>query len=355
MKIIIWIFSYNELDAQKLRFVNNENDFEIIFVNFSDINNYIYFNYYSEDITYKLLYVNIEKNKLIHFIDIDKISLISLENFDINKTDDNQNIIEYWNSFQNNDNQISDKTFNYKKVKEKFFGLLNDNKDNLNELNKHKVLTNLNFKIYYEKSLNFINSNSFNEFNKFCFRFNINFEYLDTLNNKFKFSDFKTEIQRNERKFQNIFTYNFIELKTIEIKFNNEKICKKCNKKIKSENFYFCKECNNFYICEDCFEKEKINIEQIINDDLFFNSFVMNKDELKNSIESLNSIVSINNNKTNKMFLHEHPLIFSFNKIDNFKSIIIKDIYNKFKIKMKKEMLIYVRFVMVIFIMILCF
>ena len=346
MKFIICIFSYNELDAQKLRFVNyekfinyNENDFEIIFVNSSDINNYIYFNYYSEDITYKLLYVDIEKNKLINFIDIDKISLISLETYDINKSDDNQNIIEYWNSLQINDNQISEnnKNFNYKKVKEKFFNLLNDNKDYLNELNKHKILTNLNFKIYYEKSLNFIKNNSFNEYNKNCFRFNINFEYLDTLKYKFKFSDFKTEIQRNERKFQNIFTYNFIELKTIEIIFNKEKVCKKCNEKIKSEGFYFCKDCKNYYICENCFDKEKINIEQIIDDDLFFNSFIMNKEELKNSIESLNSIVSNNNNKTNKIFLHEHSLIFSFNKIDNFNSIIIKDIFNKYKNKLKKR------------------
>ena len=45
----------------------------------------------------------------------------------------------------------------------------------------------------------------------------------------------------------------------------------------------------------------------------------------------------MSNNKSNKIFLHEHPLILSFNKINNFNSIIIKDIFNKYKIKMKKR------------------
>ena len=101
-KFTICIFSYSELDAQKLRYLNYkplilENftddyyDFNFIYINSSLIENYSFFSYYSEDITFKILKINLENSHLINFIDMDKISTFSILNY---KND--IDLITYW-------------------------------------------------------------------------------------------------------------------------------------------------------------------------------------------------------------------------------------------------------------------
>ena len=74
------VFSYNEIDAQKLRFLNYEDLFEqenekiekneIIYLCSSDIENYSYLKYYSEDIKFSIFHFDVKTKKLMSFFDM---------------------------------------------------------------------------------------------------------------------------------------------------------------------------------------------------------------------------------------------------------------------------------------------
>ncbi len=334
IKFTICIFSYSDIDCQKLRYLNfkdlilenftdDYNDkLNLIYINSSLIENYCFFSYYSEDITFKLLKINLDNSQLINFIHLDKISLFSILSF---KND--IDLISYWSNLNDNNIDNENKKFDYTSTKEKYFNLFTESKY-LNQISKNKIFTNLNLKILYEKNMSFTNKNNFSDFNIDCIGFNISFSYQDTLKEEFKLNSLITECKKKERKYPNIFTYNLNELKTRNLYLKNTN-CSMCKKGIKIENmsFFYCKECKEkFTICLNCYNEICFKTEETIEDDFILSSLIMSKDKIKNN----------DKNKNNNKIFHEHPLIFIYNYNKNFLCCYFKDIYDKFK-NMKKK------------------
>ena len=331
-KFTICIFSYSELDAQKLRYLNYkplilENftddyyDFNFIYINSSLIENYSFFSYYSEDITFKILKINIENSHLINFIDMDKISTFSILNY---KND--IDLISYWANL--NDISNENKNFDYKSSKEKYFNLFTES-NYLTEINKNKIFTNTNLKITYEKNMSFTNQNNFSEYKIDCIGFNIFFSFQDTLKEEFKLNSLITECKKKERKYPNIFSFNINELKTKNLNIKNFN-CSMCKKGINIENnsFFICKECKDkFTICNNCYNELCYNTEETFEDNFMLSSLIMNKEKEKK-----------NSDENNKKLFHEHPLIFVYNYNKTFNTYYFKDIYDNFKnIKKKRK------------------
>ena len=80
----ICIFSYNETDTQKLRYLNYDELFDlnskndIIFLCSSDIENYSYFKFYSEDINFMIFHIDTVNSTLKTLFDMSTQSYESL-------------------------------------------------------------------------------------------------------------------------------------------------------------------------------------------------------------------------------------------------------------------------------------
>ena len=290
----IIIFSENYLDYQKLKylncqylFLNNLNDdykkFNIIYINSLDIENFSYFLYYSKNITFKLLEINLENNKLLHFIDLDEIPLKKLYNkFDMD-------LIDYWVLLNDNKNEKENLDFDYKNIKKEYLNIYSESKY-LQIISKNKIFTNINLLFSYEQNMPFIEEYTFNKLEINNFKFITYLTYQDSLKNEIKIENVISNWKKKEKKYKNIFILNYTELKTENLFFQHSN-CAICPNKvyITNNSFFVCLECQNkFQMCNNCY-------------------------------------------KTNIKNIHEHPIIFIYNFNRNLKSNYFIDIYDKFK------------------------
>ena len=290
----IIIFSENYLDYQKLKylncqylFLNNLNDdykkFNIIYINSLDIENFSYFLYYSKNVTFKLLEINLENNKLLHFIDLDEIPLKKLYNkFDMD-------LIDYWILLNDNKNEKENLDFEYKNIKKEYLNIYSESKY-LQIISKNKIFTNINLLFSYEQNMPFIEENTFNKLEINNFKFITYLTYQDSLKNEIKIENVISNWKKKEKKYKNIFILNYTELKTENLFFQHSN-CAICPNKvyITNNSFFICLECQNkFQMCNNCY-------------------------------------------KTNIKNVHEHPIIFIYKFNRNLKSNYFIDIYDKFK------------------------
>ena len=290
----IIIFSENYLDYQKLKYLNcqylllnNLNDdykkFNIIYINSLDIENFSYFLYYSKNITFKLLEINLENNKLLHFIDLDEIPLKKLYNkFDMD-------LIDYWILLNDNKNEKENLDFEYKNIKKEYLNIYSESKY-LQIISKNKIFTNINLLFSYEQNMPFIEENTFNKLEINNFKFITYLTYQDTLKNEIKLENVISNWKKKEKKYKNIFILNYTELKTENLFFQHSN-CAICPNivYITNNSFFICLECQNkFQMCNNCY-------------------------------------------KTNIKNVHEHPIIFIYKFNRNLKSNYFIDIYDKFK------------------------
>ena len=353
INFLICVFSYNELDAQKLRYLSwdkiftstktnkkskkdkdkdkdKENKyFTIIYLNSTLPKNYHTFGYYTEDLTIKMIHLS-ESCEVINFYDLDIYNLTGFQTYDKN------NIYEYLdkekkeNEFiEGNNNENALKTFKESKKEVKNYIL---NNKNITRWKNYK-LTVLNFSIVYNKYLIFEDDNKFNNYKTNYNNININITYLDYLKENLNLEKLYKIIEPNNKNTSFQISIKDIQLTTINLfpKLTKTFVCSKCLKSypFHNESFYMCNFCRttDYLLCKICYDELYLNIKSTNDEDDFFKDFIM-KDN--NNIKDNQN--NNDNNEENILYkkIHEHPLLFMFNFDSKKNTYVIKDIYDKY-------------------------
>ena len=357
INFIICVFSYNELDAQKLRYLSwdkiysssknnkksknkkekNENNkteenkyFKIIYLNSTLPKNYYTFGYYTEDLTLKMIHIS-ESCKIINFFDLDLYNIYDMANDDdfFGYLNHKKKEIEYSN--------ITDKNYekNLKLFKNNKKEIINNviNNKNLSKL-KNYQLTTLNFSLTYDKYLVFEDDKNFNNYKTDYQNIIFNMTYLDYLKEKLNIEKINSIIESNNKNNSFIFSLKNIELNTINLfpKLTKTFICSKClkSKQFNDESFYRCEFCRetDFLLCKQCYDELYQKSKNENNEDDFFKDFIMTEQ----NDNSNNDINNDNNDIEEKIYkkIHEHPLLFLFNFNINKNTYMIKSLYDKY-------------------------
>lgn len=321
IKYTLCVFSYNEIDAQKLRFLNYEDLFEqenekiekneIIYLCSSDIENYSYLKYYSEDIKFSIFHVDVKTKKLMSFFDMNLI--LSSDFYFYLK---NNKIIE---------NHKTESLETVKRIHSVIINFYNNNvKINLQDFTYNKIFTSINFELFYRKILYFTSPSNFSEINAYCSKIWLNFTFFDFLSPILKIDSFEKNLKKDV---SHIFHYSFnkIATQTLPLPSNQSLLCSKCKEKIGIEtnnSFYICIECKEpFMICEKCFNELSYTKEE--EDDKFFKSLIM---------RSSNSSI-----KPSSLQSHEHDLVYIYKPNYNNKTLFITELYKKYSNKLFKK------------------
>ena len=361
INFIICVFSYNELDAQKLRYlswdkiyssnlkkkskkdktkkekkdiglIDEPKNFKIIYLNSILPQNYLALGYYSEDITFKMIHLS-NKCEIINFYDLDNFDLsdLSLDNLS------NKNIFDYLDYISHKshfDNNLNSTYFNnyekniksFKNNKKEILSNILDNKY-LSKWKNYKC-TNLNFSLSYEKNLLFEDDNKFNNYKAKYQKVQVNISYFDFIKQHLKIDKINSIIEDNNKNSSIKFTLNATELKTINLfpKITKTYICSKCLKEkvFNNDSFYMCNFCRitDYLLCRDCYDDLYYSSKDKKEDDDFFKDFIMQDPSQKNPEDE----------KEEKLYekIHEHPLLFLFNFDTKKNTYILSDLYNKY-------------------------
>ena len=353
INFLICVFSFNELDAQKLRYLSwdkiysipksikkskkekdkekskeKEKDkenkyFKIIYLNSTIPQNYNTFGYYTEDLTIKMIHIT-ESCEVLNFYDLDIYNLSDIQNCTGN------NIYEYLDKKKVDNENIDINNNNYEKELNIFKKTKKDLKDiilnskNITKWKNYKVAI-FNFSLIYDKSLIFEDDSKFNNYKAIYNNININIIYLDYLKQNLNFEKINSLIDSNNKNSFFQISLQNIELNTINLfpKLTKTFVCSKCLKSypFQNESFYLCNFCRStdFLMCKNCYDESYLNLKSTNDEDDFFKDFIM-KDNNNNEKEENNLYKKI----------HEHPLLYIFNFDIKKKTHIIKNIYDKY-------------------------
>ena len=351
INFLICVFSYNELDAQKLRYLSwdkiftanksskkskkeQENKyFKIIYLNSTVPENYKIFGYYTEDLTIKMMHIS-EECKVINFYDLDIYNLIEINNCDRN------NIYDYLDNKKKESEKFEENNDDY----EKDLKIFKKNKKDLKNYiinNKHISrlknynLTILNFSLVYNKSFIFEDDIKFNNYKINYNNINLNITYMDYFKEYLNLEKIYNILENNNKNSSFQISLKEIELTTINLfpKLTKTFVCSKCLKSypFDNESFYMCNFCKDtdYLLCRICYDELYSNVKNSTEEDSFFKDFIM-KDDNNNKKEEENN--TNNNNSEEKLYkkIHEHPLLFIFNFNSKKKTHMIKSIYDKY-------------------------
>ena len=359
INFIICVFSYNELDAQKLRYLswdkiysspkstkkskknkikdkNTEKEkekenkyFKIIYLNSTLPQNYYTFGYYTEDLTIKMIHIS-ESCQVINFYDLDIYNLSDIQN--------STNIYDYLDKekkenefFEGNDNNNYEKELKvFKKSKKDIKNYVLGNK-NITKWKNYK-LTVLNFSLVYNKYLIFEDDIKFNNYKSKYNNININITYLDYLKQNLNLEKIYNILESNNKNSCFEISLKETELTTINLfpKLTKTFVCSKCLKSypFHNESFYMCYSCKtiDYLLCKYCYDELYLNAKGNNEEDDFFKDFIMN--DKNNDIKDNEKV----NEEENMLYtkIHEHPLLFLFNFDAKKNTYMIKDIYEKY-------------------------
>ena len=331
INFLICVFSFNELDAQKLRYLSwdkiystENNYFKIIYLNSTLPQNYNTFGYYTEDLTIKMIHIT-ESCEVLNFYDLDIYNLSDIQNCT------NNNIYEYLDKKKNANENIDINNNNFEKELNIFKKTKKDLKDIiLNSKNitkwKNYKLAIFNFSLIYDKSLLFEEDTKFNNYKTNYNNININLIYLDYLKQNINLEKINSLIDSNNKNSMFQISLKNIELNTINLfpKLTKTFVCSKCLKSypFQNESFYLCNFCRetDFLMCKNCYDESYLNLKSTNDEDDFFKDFIMKDNNNKEKEE--------NNNIYKK--IHEHPLLYIFNFDTKKKTQMIKNIYDKY-------------------------
>ena len=351
INFLICVFSYNELDAQKLRYLSwdkiftanksskkskkeQENKyFKIIYLNSTVPENYKIFGYYTEDLTIKMMHIS-EECQVINFYDLDIYNLIEINNCDRN------NIYDYLDNKKKESEKVEENNDDY----EKDLKIFKKNKKDLKNYiinNKHISrlknynLTVLNFSLVYNKSFIFEDDIKFNNYKINYNNINLNITYMDYFKEYLNLEKIYNILENNNKNSSFQISLKEIELTTINLfpKLTKTFVCSKCLKSypFDNESFYMCNFCKDtdYLLCRICYDELYSNVKNSTEEDSFFKDFIM-KDDNNNKKEEENN--TNNNNSEEKLYkkIHEHPLLFIFNFNSKKKTHMIKSIYDKY-------------------------
>lgn len=321
VKYTLCVFSYNEIDAQKLRFLNYEDFFEqeneknpkneIIYLCSSDIENYSYFKYYSEDIKFSIFHVDMKNKKLLSFFDMNLVVAS-----------------DFYFYFKNNkiiENHKTESLETVKRIQSTIINFYNNSVKNILQcFINNKIFTSINFELFYTKNLYFTSPSNFSEINTYCSKMWLNFTFFDFLSPTLKTDFFEKNLKKDVSPIF-FFSFNKIPTQTLPIPSNQPLQCSKCKEKIGIEtnnSFYICLECKTqFKICEKCFNEISFTREE--EDDKFFQSLIMRS--------SNNSV------KPSSVQSHDHDLVYIYKPNYNNKTLYITELYKKYSNKLFKK------------------
>ena len=348
INFLICVFSFNELDAQKLRYLSwdkiystpkstkkskkekdkekekENNYFKIIYLNSTLPQNYNTFGYYTEDLTIKMIHIT-ESCEVLNFYDLDIYNLSNIQNCT------NNNIYEYLDKMKNANENIDINNNNFEKELNIFKKTKKDLKDIiLNSKNitkwKNYKLAIFNFSLIYDKSLLFEEDTKFNNYKTNYNNIYINLIYLDYLKQNINLEKINSLIDSNNKNSMFQISLKNIELNTVNLfpKLTKTFVCSKCLKSypFQNESFYLCNFCRetDFLMCKNCYDESYLNLKSTNDEDDFFKDFIMKDNNNKEKEE--------NNNIYKK--IHEHPLLYIFNFDTKKKTQMIKNIYDKY-------------------------
>ena len=348
INFLICVFSFNELDAQKLRYLSwdkiystpkstkkskkekdkekekENNYFKIIYLNSTLPQNYNTFGYYTEDLTIKMIHIT-ESCEVLNFYDLDIYNLSDIQNCT------NNNIYEYLDKMKNANENIDINNNNFEKELNIFKKTKKDLKDIiLNSKNitkwKNYKLAIFNFSLIYDKSLLFEEDTKFNNYKANYNNIYINLIYLDYLKQNINLEKINSLIDSNNKNSTFQISLKNIELNTVNLfpKLTKTFVCSKCLKSypFQNESFYLCNFCRetDFLMCKNCYDESYLNLKSTNDEDDFFKDFIMKDNNNKEKEE--------NNNIYKK--IHEHPLLYIFNFDTKKKTQMIKNIYDKY-------------------------
>ena len=345
---LICVFSFNELDAQKLRYLSwdkiystpkstkkskkekdkpkENNYFKIIYLNSTLPQNYYTFGYYTEDITIKMIHIT-ESCEVLNFYDLDIYNLSDILNYNSN------NIYEYLDKKKIGNENIDINNNNYekelkilKKTKKDLKEIILNNK-NITKWKNYK-LTTFDFSLIYDKNLIFEDDSKFNNYKANYNNININNVYLDYLKQNLNFEKINNLIDSNNKNSFFQISLKNIELNTINLfpKLTKTFVCSKCLKSypFQNESFYLCNFCRttDYLMCKNCYDESYLNIKSTNDEEDFFKDFVMKDNHNDNN----------NEKEENNLYkkIHEHPLLYIFNFNTKKKTHMIKNIYDKY-------------------------
>ena len=351
INFLICVFTYNELDAQKLRYLSwdkiytgsksskkskkekeqENNYFKIIYLNSTVPENYKIFGYYTEDLTIKMIHIS-DKLQIINFYDLDIYNLLEINNYNRN------NIYEYLDKEKKENEKVEENNDDYEKSLKVFKKSKKDLKDyiiNNKYISKIKNynLTVLNFSLVYNKSFNFEDDNKFNNYKIIYTNINLNITYMDYLKEYLNLEKIYNILENNNKNSSFQISLKDIELTTINLfpKLTKTFVCSKCLKSypFDNESFYMCHFCKttDYLLCINCYDELYSNIKNSSEEDSFFKDFIMKDDNNKKEENDMN-----NNNSEDKLYkkIHEHPLLFLYNFNSKKKTHMIKSIYDKY-------------------------
>ena len=338
VKFVLCVFSYSEIDVQKLRFLeyehllisssassaSNELNCDIIYINSADINNYSYLKFYNEDIGFYIMHIDHAKGIVHNYIDVDKLqSIDSLIKY-INRNKATR--FTYGTAIQSS-NEVCH-NIKHAFLNKTVNGYYNTHFNNI-------LFSNVKFNLYYEKDLTFKQqANNFNEYDLCCSCVYLNISYQDVLERELNITQIKQQAKEFHDKYPSFFHYEINKLDTEELRnLGNELICNKCKMKFKqsvTDSFYYCIECSNrtstpFILCEKCCFKSSDSVHQ--NDDSFFKSFIIEDGEPIALVGDYNNNAGMNSCKGN---VHEHQLVYVTNYKKGNKVRYYNDIYKKY-------------------------
>ena len=344
INFLICVFSYNELDAQKLRYLSwdkiystpkstkkskkekekENNYFKIIYLNSTLPQNYNTFGYYTEDLTIKMIHIT-ESCEVLNFYDLDIYNLSDIQNCT------NNNIYEYLDKKKNanenidiNNNNFEKELNIFKKTKKELKDIILNSK-NITKWKNYKLAI-FNFSLIYDKSLLFEEDTKFNNYKTNYNNININLIYLDYLKQNINLEKINSLIDSNNKNSTFQISLKNIELNTVNLfpKLTKTFVCSKCLKsyQFQNESFYLCNFCRetDFLMCKNCYDESYLNLKSTNDEDDFFKDFIMKDNNNKEKEE--------NNNIYKK--IHEHPLLYIFNFDTKKKTQMIKNIYDKY-------------------------
>lgn len=304
----ICIFSYNETDAQKLRYLNYDELFnldtekDIIFLCSSDIENYSFFKFYSEDIKFMIFHIDWSSSALKTLLDMSTQSHESLLHYiEKEKVDRDKKVNEEY----------------LKKTKGKIMQFYNAKvKENNPSVITNKVFSSFNMNLIYSKRLSFNTPPKFSSFDITCSKIFLSIIYMDYLSSLLQIDQFEREMKKES---SSIFSYQFHCLKTESVPLPKNKTiqCTRCKSKLGTEandSFYLCLDCKDtFTTCEQCFNE--ISQTKQDEEDKFFQSLIMSSDSVK---------------PPSSVHEHEHNLAYLFKPRYENRSLFISEIYAKY-------------------------
>ena len=346
INFVICVFSYNELDAQKLRYLSwdkiysssksskkskkeKENKyFKIIYLNSTLPENYKIFGYYTEDLTFKMIHIS-DSCEIINFYDLDIYNLSEISNIN--------NIYQYLDNRKKENEFIEGNNNNYEKELKVFKKCKKDlknyilNNKNISRL-KNYILTVLNFSLVYDKSFIFEDDNKFNNYKIIYNNIFLNITYMDYLKQDLNLEKIYNILESNNKNSCFEISLKETELTTINLfpKLTKTFVCSKCLKSypFHNESFYMCYSCKtiDYLLCKYCYDELYLNAKGNNEEDNFFKDFIMN--DKNNDIKDNEK----DNEEENMLYtkIHEHPLLFLFNFDAKKNTYMIKDIYEKY-------------------------